>query len=58
MRTALLIAGKDLRLEFRTRTALLSAFVFAVLVNRKIRGIGLARIAFFYPTMLPMVDMA
>ena len=31
VRSALAIAGKDLRLEFRTRTALLSAFVFAVL---------------------------
>lgn len=31
LRSALAIAGKDLRLEFRTRTGLLSAFVFAVL---------------------------
>ena len=28
------------------------AFLFAMLVNRKIKGIGIARIAFFYPTML------
>ena len=34
------------------------AFVFAVLANRKIRGVGLARISFFYPTMLPMVSAA
>ncbi|MCZ7540424.1 MAG: sugar ABC transporter permease [Anaerolineae bacterium] len=34
------------------------AFLFAVLVNRAARGIGLARIAFFYPTMLPMVSAA
>ena len=31
LRSALAIAAKDLRLEFRARTALLSAFVFAVL---------------------------
>lgn len=34
------------------------AFMFAVLVNRPVRGIGWARIAFFYPTMLPMVSAA
>ncbi len=39
-------------------TSMLLAFLFAVLVNRAIRGIGLARIAFFYPTMLPMVSAA
>ncbi len=38
--------------------SMLLAFMFAVLVNRKVRGIGLARIAFFYPTMLPMVSAA
>jgi sn-glycerol 3-phosphate transport system permease protein len=38
--------------------SMLLAFVFAVLVNRTARGIGLARIAFFYPTMLPMVSAA
>lgn len=38
--------------------SMLLAFLFAVLVNRSIRGIGLARIAFFYPTMLPMVSAA
>lgn len=32
LRDALLIAGKDLRLESRSRTAILSALVFAVLV--------------------------
>jgi len=32
VRESLLIAGKDLRLELRSRTAVLSAFVFAVLV--------------------------
>lgn len=32
MKDAFLIAGKDLRLEFRSRTAFLSALVFAVLV--------------------------
>lgn len=34
------------------------AFSFALLINRAIKGIGLARIAFFYPTMLPMVSAA
>ncbi len=34
------------------------AFVFAVLVNRKLRGVGFARVAFFYPTMLPLVSAA
>ena len=34
------------------------AFLFALLVNRAVKGIGLARMAFFYPTMLPMVSAA
>jgi sn-glycerol 3-phosphate transport system permease protein len=34
------------------------AFSFALLVNRAVKGIGLARVAFFYPTMLPMVSAA
>lgn len=34
------------------------AFLFALLVNRTIKGIGLARVALFYPTMLPMVSAA
>lgn len=34
------------------------AFGFAMLVNRAARGIGLARVALFYPTMLPMVSAA
>ncbi|NLF78442.1 MAG: sugar ABC transporter permease [Chloroflexi bacterium] len=38
--------------------SMIMAFVFAILVNRKIRGVGLARVAFFYPTMLPMVSAA
>ena len=39
-------------------TSMLLAFTFAVLVNRRLRWIGSARIAFFYPTMLPMVSAA
>jgi sn-glycerol 3-phosphate transport system permease protein len=39
-------------------TSMILAFLFAVLVNRRARAIGLARIAFFYPTMLPMVSAA
>jgi sn-glycerol 3-phosphate transport system permease protein len=38
--------------------SMLMAFMFAVLVNRAVRGIAVARIAFFYPTMLPMVSAA
>ncbi len=33
-------------------------FLFAVLINRTIKGIGLARLAFFQPTILPMVSAA
>ena len=33
-------------------------FIFAMLLNRKFPGIGLARLAFFYPTVLPMVSAA
>lgn len=38
--------------------SIILAFFFAVLVNRTFRGIGFARIALFYPTMLPMVSAA
>ena len=34
------------------------AFLFALLVNRKGRGIGWARLGFFYPTILPLVSAA
>ncbi len=34
------------------------AFLFAVLLNQKIRGIGLFRGALFYPTILPLVSAA
>ncbi len=34
------------------------AFLLALLVNRQIRGLGLVRLAFFYPTVLPMVSAA
>lgn len=33
-------------------------FLFALLVNRRLRGIALARLAFFHPTILPMVSAA
>ena len=33
-------------------------FFFALLVNRKARGIGLFRLAFFHPMVLPMVSAA
>ena len=33
-------------------------FLFALLVNRKVRGIGFLRLAFFHPMVLPMVSAA
>ncbi len=33
-------------------------FLFALLVNRKIRGIGFLRLAFFHPMVMPMVSAA
>jgi sn-glycerol 3-phosphate transport system permease protein len=33
-------------------------FLFALLVNRALRGIGAARLFFFYPTILPLVSAA
>lgn len=39
-------------------TSVVLAFLFALLVNRAVKGIGLARLAFFYPTILPMVSAA
>jgi len=33
-------------------------FLFALVVNRTLRGIGWTRLAFFYPTLLPMVSAA
>ena len=51
MRDAMLIAGKDLRLEFRSRTAFLSALVFAVLV---LAIFNFAR----DPTVVSAVDLA
>lgn len=38
--------------------SMLLAFIFALLLNRKMRGIGLARLGFFYPTILPLVSAA
>ncbi|HIQ06232.1 MAG TPA: sugar ABC transporter permease [Anaerolineae bacterium] len=38
--------------------SILLAFLFALLVNRQLQGIGFARLAFFYPTVLPMVSAA
>lgn len=32
--------------------------LFALLVNRKVRGVGLLRLAFFHPMVLPMVSAA
>ncbi|RUA17865.1 MAG: sugar ABC transporter permease [Clostridia bacterium] len=38
--------------------SIILGFLFALLINRKIKGIGLARLAFFQPTILPMVSAA
>ncbi len=38
--------------------SIILGFLFAVLINRTIKGIGLARLAFFQPTILPMVSAA
>ncbi|KAA3658125.1 MAG: sugar ABC transporter permease [Chloroflexi bacterium] len=38
--------------------SMLLAFIFALLLNRKMRGIGFARLGFFYPTILPLVSAA
>ncbi|MBN1265634.1 MAG: sugar ABC transporter permease [Anaerolineales bacterium] len=38
--------------------SILLGFLFALLVNRKIRGVGFLRLAFFHPMVLPMVSAA
>lgn len=38
--------------------SIILGFLFALLVNRTLRGIGFARLAFFHPTLLPMVSAA
>jgi len=38
--------------------SILLAFLFALLVNRKVRGVGIFRLAFFHPMVLPMVSAA
>jgi sn-glycerol 3-phosphate transport system permease protein len=38
--------------------SIMLGFLFALLVNRKIRGIGVLRLAFFHPMVLPMVSAA
>jgi sn-glycerol 3-phosphate transport system permease protein len=38
--------------------SIILAFLLALLINRAIRGIGLARLSFFYPTILPLVSAA
>jgi len=38
--------------------SVLLAFFLALLVNRKLRAIGVARLAFFYPAMIPLVSAA
>ena len=38
--------------------SVLLAFFLALLVNRKLRAMGIARLAFFYPVMIPLVSAA
>ena len=38
--------------------SIMLGFLFALLVNRKVRGIGFFRLAFFHPMVLPMVSAA
>jgi len=38
--------------------AVVLGFLFAVLINRKLKGIGFARLFLFHPTVLPMVSVA
>ncbi len=38
--------------------AIFLAFLFAFLVNQRIRGVGLSRLSFFHPSILPMVSAA
>ncbi len=38
--------------------SVLLAFFLALLVNRKLRAMGVARLAFFYPAMIPLVSAA
>jgi sn-glycerol 3-phosphate transport system permease protein len=38
--------------------SILLGFLFALLVNRKMRGVGIFRLAYFHPMVLPMVSAA
>ena len=38
--------------------SILLGFILALLLNRQIRGLGLWRLSFFYPNILPMVSVA
>ena len=38
--------------------SIILGFLFALLVNRKVRGLGFFRLAFFHPMVLPMVSAA
>lgn len=49
--TALYVAGT-------VPLSIVLGFLFALLVNRQVRGTALARLAFFHPTILPMVSAA
>ena len=38
--------------------SILLGFLFALLVNRKVKGVGIFRLAFFHPMVMPMVSAA
>jgi sn-glycerol 3-phosphate transport system permease protein len=57
-RFILVMKNTGLYVAVTVPVSMLLAFIFAVLANRAARGIGLARMALFYPTMLPMVSAA
>jgi len=51
LNTALYVVGSVL-------PAVVLGFLFALLINRKLKGIGFARLFLFHPTVLPMVSVA
>ena len=57
-RFLLVLKNTAIYVIFTVPLSLVLAFLFALLLNRKLRGIGFARLAFFHPTILPMVSAA
>ena len=57
-RFLLVLKNTAIYVIFTVPLSLVLAFLFALLLNRKLRGIGFDRLAFFHPTILPMVSAA